>query len=326
MKEIKMKFAVLMNPLSSLVIEKDTSLAFLRAAHRKGWECFYFTLEDLLCRDGCAYSSMYQLHGLEHANQLPRSTPIGMSALSDFDVILMRQDPPFNTEYIYATYALELAEKKGVLVANKPQSLRDFNEKMAILKVPECSPPTLVSRNFDYLRQFWEEHQAVIYKPLDGKGGSSIFYVGQDATNLSVILETITKNQRVSVMAQRYIPDILTSGDKRVLMVHGEPIPFALARMPKNGEIRGNLAAGGHGVVVPLTARDYKLCELISPMLKAHELSFVGIDIIGDYVTEINVTSPTCLLEIEAETGLDIAGQYLKGIALLKNKSQYDVS
>jgi glutathione synthase len=310
-----------MNALSSLTIKKDTSLAFLRAAHRRGWRCFYFTLEDMFCKDGEAYALMHQLDGLEHADRLPESTAVGITALSDLDIILMRQDPPFNTEYIYATYALELAEKKGVLVANRPQSLRDFNEKMAILKVPACTVPTLVSRNFDYLRQFWIEHQAVIYKPLDGKGGGSIFYVGQDAANLNVILETLTENQQVSVMAQRYIPDILISGDKRVLLVNGEPIPYALARIPKHGEIRGNLAAGGHGVVVPLTARDYTLCEAISPMLQAHGLYFVGIDIIGDYITEINVTSPTCVLEIEAETGLDIAGQYMECLEALKNKT-----
>lgn len=316
-----MKIAVLMNALSILELETDTSLAFLRAAHRRGFECFYFTVADMFCRDGDVYSHIYRLDRLNNSLKLPESTSIGVHGLSGFDIILMRQNPPFNTEYVYATYALELAEKKGVLVANKPQSLRDMNEKMATFHVPQCCPPTLVSANLDYLRQFWEEHQEVIYKPLDGMGGRSIFYVGKDGVNLSVILETLTDNQRVSVMVQRYIPEIKIAGDKRVLLINGEPVPYALARMPKPGEMRGNIAAGGRGVVVPLTENDRKICDAIAPILKEKSLSFVGIDIIGDYLTEINVTSPTCVLEIEAETGLDIAGSYIEYLIKLKNNT-----
>ena len=317
-----MNFAILMDALSSLKPEKDTSLAFLRRAQALGWSCAYFTQDDLFCRDGAAFSQVYSIKGLNETPEVLEAIPLGVKPLSSFDIILMRQDPPFNMEYVYATYALDLAERDGVLVMNKPQSLRDVNEKMFTLHVPQCCPPTLVSQDMERLRAFWNEHQAVIFKPLDGMGGRSVFHVGGDGRNLSVILETLTHDQQVSIMAQRYIPDITTVGDKRILLINGEPVGYALARIPRAGELRGNLAAGGRGVVVPITARDRWICQELAPLLRAKGLSFVGIDVIGDYLTEINVTSPTCLREIEADTGLDIAGDYLHYLeATLKNKA-----
>ena len=244
--------------------------------------------------------------------------PMGEHPLTTFDVILMRKDPPFDMEYIYATYALELAEREGVLVANKPQSLRDANEKFFTLNFPQCCPPTLVSRDITRLREFYKKHHNVIFKPLEGMGGRAVFHVDKDARNLSVILEVLTHGQTVSIMAQQYIPEISTLGDKRILLINGEPQPFALARIPLLGELRGNLAAGAEGKVVAINERDRWLCAQIAPTLKAKGLYFVGIDVIGDYLTEINVTSPTCLCEITAETGLDIAGDYLRFLATLK--------
>jgi glutathione synthase len=310
-----MKLAVLMNPLSTLTPATDTSLAFLRRAKALQWSCCYFTPDDLFCREGVAYSQVYSIEGLGDSPEVLHSADQGVQPLSTFDIILMRLDPPFNMEYIYTTYALDLAEQAGVLVANKPQSLRDVSEKYFTLHVPQCCPPTLVSRSHHHLQAFWREHQQVILKPLDGMGGHSVFYVGEDGINLPVILETLTNHQHVSIMAQKYIPGVATLGDKRILLIHGEPVPYALARIPREGEVRANIAVGGHGVVVPITARDRWICQELSPILREKKLSFVGIDVIGDYLTEINVTSPTCLLEIEAETGLDIAGDYLNFLA-----------
>ena len=307
-----MKLAVLMNALSLLKPEKDTSLAFLNRAQALGWSCFYFTQEDMFCRNGVVYSAVSTIEGLGQHSKKLRTIPLGEQALSTFDLILMRQDPPFNMEYIYATYLLELVEREGVLVANKPASLRDVSEKMVTLQFPQCCPPTLVSRNMVHLSNFWKEYRHVIFKPLDGMGGRSVFYVGEDGRNLSVILETLTHEQGTSIMAQQYIADVVTGGDKRILLINGEPVPYALARIPCAGELRGNLAAGGHGVVVPITQRDRWICQTLAPFLRAKGLSFVGIDVIGDYLTEVNVTSPTCLREIEAETKLDIAGDYLR--------------
>lgn len=311
-----MKVAVLINPLEQLKAYKDTSLAFIKSAKALGWSCVYFTQADLYCKEGRSYALVHALEiGDEHSSHWVKTKALGEMPLGDFDLILMRLDPPFNMEYIYTTYALELAEREGVIVANKPQSLRDANEKFFTLNFPQCCPDTLVSSDIQRLKSFWKTHQEVIFKPLEGMGGSSVFHVDKTGTNLSVILELLTKGQKTPIMAQRYIPEIATTGDKRILVVHGEPVPYALARIPALGELRGNLAAGAKGVVVPITARDRWICEQIGPTLKAKGLYFVGIDVIGDYLTEINVTSPTCLREIEAETGLDIAGDFLKGFA-----------
>ncbi len=311
-----MKIAILMDPLSALTPYKDSTVAMIKRANQLGWPCFYFTQSDLYCRQGHAYANVSCVVVRDETRADWADVAfVGEQPLTAFDVILMRKDPPFDMEYIYATYALELVEKEGVLVANKPQSLRDANEKFFTLNFPQCCPPTLVSRDIARLREFWKEHRNVIFKPLEGMGGRAVFHVNDDARNLSVILEVLTHGQCVSVMAQKYIPEISSLGDKRILLINGEPVPFALARIPHPGELRGNLAAGAMGKVVPITDRDRWLCAEIAPTLRAKGLYFVGIDVIGDYLTEINVTSPTCIREIASETGLDIAGDYLRCLA-----------
>lgn len=318
-----MKLAALMDPLHHLKPYKDTTLAMLKAGQELGWECFYFTPTDLFCRQGHAYANLsaIKLGDLTSENWV-QAQAVGEMPLSDMDIVLMRKDPPFDMEYINATYALELAEKEGVLVANKPQSLRDANEKFFTLHFPQCCPPTLVSRDIGRLRAFWQEHSNVIFKPLEGMGGNSVFHVNEKGQNLSVILEVLTKGQTVNIMAQHYIPEIVTTGDKRILIIDGKPVPYALARIPAKGELRGNLAAGARGEVVPITERDRWLCEQMAPTLKAKGLYFVGIDVIGDYLTEINVTSPTCLQEIANETGLEIAKDYLHCLQRLVKKNK----
>jgi len=227
--------------------------------------------------------------------------------LAELNIILMRKDPPFDSEFIYSTYILERAEQEGVLVANKPQSLRDCNEKVFATAFPELMSPTIVTRRADLLKAFHKEHGDVIFKPLDGMGGSSIFRLRADDPNVSVIIETLTNHGSQQIMAQRFIPEI-TAGDKRILMIDGEPVPFCLARIPAQGETRGNLAAGGQGVTQPLSDENRAIAEKIGPILKEKGLYFVGLDIIGNHLTEINVTSPTCVREISRDSGIDVAG------------------
>ena len=308
-----MKLGILMDPLSVIKPHKDSTVAMMLAAQKMGWSCAYFTLQDVYSTNGHAYANCHAIAVDDNQTTDWASTkPLGDLPLTAFDIILMRKDPPFDMEYIYATYALELAERDGVLIANRPQSLRDANEKFFTFTVPQCCPKTLVSRDIKRLRAFWETHRHVIFKPLEGMGGRAVFHVDKNAHNLSVILEVLTEGQTVSIMAQQYIPEISTLGDKRILLIHGEPVPYALARIPQPGELRGNLAAGGVGHVVPITQRDRWIAAELAPILREKGLYFVGIDVIGDYLTEINVTSPTCLREIVAETGLDIAGDYLR--------------
>lgn len=311
-----MKIAILMDPPQQLKAYKDSTVAMIKAAEDLGWDCVYFTQDDLYCQQGSAYAqvSSIKVVGDERTTQWAEIKPCTEKPLNEFDIILMRKDPPFTMEYIYSTYALQLAEQDGVLVANKPQSLRDANEKFFTLNFPQCCPTTLISRDINRLRAFWQKHQNVIFKPLEGMGGNSIFQVDKRATNLSVILEVLTQSQTVSIMAQLYLPEITETGDKRILLINGEPVPYALARIPQKGELRGNLAAGARGEVVSLNERDRWLCQQIAPRLKAMGLYFVGLDVIGGYLTEINVTSPTCIREIAAETGLDIAGDYLRAL------------
>ena len=306
-----MKLAVLMDPIEQLNPAKDTTLAMMQSAAKLGWSCEFFTQKDIICHSGCLYATMSTIIFNKSETNWCDVKTTGLRQLDEFDIILMRKDPPFNTEYIYSTYALELAEKRGVLVANKPQSLRDVNEKFFLMNFSQCTPPTLVSKNALCLRQFWEEHRQVIFKPLSGMGGRDVFYVDESGKNLSVILEILTQEQQISIMAQSYIPEIITNGDKRIILINGEPIPYALARIPATGELRGNLAAGATGKVVAITERDIWLCSQISPILRDKGLYFVGIDVIGDYLTEINVTSPTCACEITAATGIDITTNYL---------------
>ena len=311
-----MKLAVFMDSLHTLKPYKDSTVAMIQRAQSMGWSCAYFTQKDVFCHEGRAFARVSSIKITdENASDWAETSDLGDRPLADFDIILMRKDPPFDMEYIYATYALELAEREGVLVANKPQSLRDANEKFFTLNFPQCCPPTLVTSDMERLRSFWKEHQDVIFKPLEGMGGRAVFHVNKDGRNLSVILEVLTQGGNISIMAQQYIPEISTLGDKRILVINGKPAPYALARIPASGELRGNLAAGANGKVVPITDRDRWLCEQLASTLQSKGLYFVGIDVIGDYVTEINVTSPTCIREIEAETSLDIAGDYLKVLA-----------
>lgn len=310
-----MKLGILMDPPNRLHAYKDSTVAMIESALAMGWSCAYFTLNDLYCREGRAYARIFNIQVRDTmTTDWADILPLGEHPLSAFDIILMRKDPPFDLEYIYATYALELAEKEGVLVANKPQSLRDANEKFFTLNFPQCCPTTLVSRDISRLRAFFEEHREVIFKPLEGMGGKSVFHVDSKGQNLSVILETLTHGEQTMVMAQQYVPAIRTLGDKRILMINGEPVSMALARIPAKGELRGNLAAGATGKVVPLTDRDRWICREIGATLREKGLYFVGIDVIGDYLTEVNVTSPTCIREISQETGFDIAGDYLRSL------------
>lgn len=310
-----MKLGILMDALDTIKPHKDSTVAMIHRAEAFGWTCAYFTPADLMAHEGQAFASVSSIKINQTSNtHWAKTAPLGRKPLSFFDIILMRKDPPFDMEYIYATYALDLAEKAGVLVSNKPQSLRDANEKFFTLQFPQCCPETLVSRRIADLKAFWKTHRPVIFKPLAGMGGRSVFQVDERGQNLSVILEMLTDGESISIMAQQYIPDITTTGDKRILLIAGKPVPYALARIPAQGEWRGNLAAGARGKVVELTSRDRWICEQIAPTLVEKGLYFVGIDVIGDYLTEMNVTSPTCLREIEVETGLDIAGDYLKSL------------
>lgn len=317
-----MKLAIFMDPLQTIKAYKDSSVAMIKSAQALGWSCAYFTPTDLYSQDGHAYATMSSITVSDETQvDWAKVTPLGEQALTSFDILLVRKDPPFDMEYILATYALTLAEREGVLVANKPQSLRDANEKFFTLNFPQCCPPTLVSRDIARLRSFWNKHRDVIFKPLDAMGGQGVCHVAEDGRNLSVILDLLTKNEQISIMAQQYVPDISTLGDKRILLINGEPVPYGLSRIPKAGELRGNLAAGAEGVVTAINDRDRWICAQIAPTLKAKGLYFVGIDVIGDYLTEINVTSPTCIREIAAETGLDIAGDYLRCLASDVKKS-----
>jgi glutathione synthase len=275
---------------------------------------------DLILQDGEPRARMRSLRVHRDPQHWYDLGEARVGLLADLDAVLMRKDPPFDNEYIYSTYILEAAEKLGVLVVNQPQSLRDCNEKMFATQFPQCCPPLLVSREKSLLKEFHRVHGDVVFKPLDGMGGSSIFRVRADDPNLNVILEVLTNHGRNTIMAQKYIPAIV-DGDKRILMINGEPVPYCLARVPMAGESRGNLAAGGTGRPQPLSERDRWIAAQVGPALRARGLLFVGLDVIGDYLTEINVTSPTCAREIDAHfyqmgTGeTDIGGQLMNCIA-----------
>ena len=289
---------VVMDPIASINFEKDTTLALLLAAQKHGYEIFYMEQADLYLDNSAPYAKMGRLKVYDHPEKwfdLEKSSP---QHLSQLDVILMRKDPPFDSEFIYSTYILEAAERLGTLIVNRPQSLRDCNEKVFATHFPQCTPPLIVSRDQTLLSAFLEDHEEVVYKPLDGMGGTSIFRVKRGDQNLNVILETLTADGKNTIMAQKYLPEI-TSGDKRILVVDGVVIPYCLARIPPKGEFRGNLAVGGTGLVKPLSDRDLWIAEQVSPVLKEKGLIFVGLDVIGDYLTEINVTSPTCVREID---------------------------
>jgi glutathione synthase len=315
---MSIKLGIVMDPLPSIKIKKDSSFAMMLAAQKAGWEIHTIYQSDLYTdnekpRAFSRITKVYDDPG--HWFDFSSEQDIELSSL---DVILMRKDPPFDIEYIASTYILQLAELMGSLVVNRPASLRDNNEKMFITQFPQCCTPFMVSRNKQRLRdfviaRFQTEQQDVILKPLDGMGGTSIYRVNPQDPNLSVILETVSQDEKRTVMAQQFIPEI-TQGDKRVLLIDGEAVPYALARVPASGETRGNLAAGGTGIGVELSQRDRWICQQVGPVLKQQGILFAGIDIIGDYLTEINITSPTCIRELDQIYSLDIAGDLMRCI------------
>ncbi|MDT4330671.1 glutathione synthase [Methylomonas sp. MED-D] len=308
------KLGMVMDPIDQINIKKDTSFAMLLEAQARGWELHYLELADLYLSNGHAYARSRLLRVERNPNGWFEFTGEQRIELADLDAIIMRKDPPFNQEYIYATYMLEQAERQGVYVVNKPQSLRDANEKMYTAWFPQCCTDTLVARERQRIREFLAEHREIILKPLDGMGGASIFYVREGDPNLSVILETMTDHGSRFIMAQKYLPEV-RDGDKRILMVNGEPVPYCLARIPASGESRGNLAAGGRGEGRELSARDRWIAEQVGPVLREKGLIFVGLDVIGDYLTEVNVTSPTCVQELDKQFGINISAQLMDHIA-----------
>lgn len=317
---MSIKLGVVMDPIDSINFKKDSTLAMLWAAQDKGWELYYMEQNQLFISNGepRAICNPIQV-SRDPDNWFSLGSPTDIS-LTMLDAILMRKDPPFNNEYIYSTYILEAAERHGVTVVNRPSSLRDCNEKIFSTHFPQCCPTHLVTSDSGLLKAFHASHHDVIFKPLDGMGGSQIFRLMPGDPNVNVIIETLTHHNTRSIMAQVYIPEI-TQGDKRVLIVDGEPMPYALARIPAPGETRGNLAAGGTGITQPLSDRDYWICQEVIPELNKRGLIFAGLDIIGDYLTEINITSPTCIREIDSAHHLDIAVKLMNAIEKRINAS-----
>ena len=304
---------MVMDSIDLINIEKDTSFAMLLEAQARGWQLHLISMGDLFLQSGKAYAETRIITVENNKNNWYSVISKQLMPLKELDTVLMRKDPPVNQEYLYATHILEQAEADGVYVVNKPQSLRDANEKLYTSWFPQCCTDSLVTSQAALLRQFLHTHQDIILKPLDGMGGASIFRLRKNDPNISVIIETISNYGRKYVMAQKYLPEI-KHGDKRILLINGEPIPYALARIPSQGETRGNLAAGGIAQGQPLTERDQWICQQVGPTLKAKGLIFVGIDVIGDYLTEINVTSPTCVQELNRQFGLNICGQLMEHI------------
>ncbi|MZI92680.1 glutathione synthase [Vibrio sp. CAIM 722] len=307
------KLGIVMDPISSINIKKDTSFAMMLEAQRRGYEIHYIEMNDLHLDQGVALADTKIVTVQEDPNGWYQFHSEQTIRLSELDAVLMRKDPPFDTEYIYATYILERAEAEGTLIVNKPQSLRDCNEKLFTAWFPELTPNTIVTRKAETIKAFKEKHGDVILKPLDGMGGASIFRVKESDPNVSVIIETLTDHGKNFCMAQSFVPDV-SNGDKRILVVDGEPMPYCLARIPPEGETRGNLAAGGRGEARPISETDRKIAETVAPILKEKGLIFVGLDVIGDKLTEINVTSPTCVREIEKAFDVSIIGKLMDAV------------
>jgi len=309
-----MNLLFIADPLASFKTYKDTTFAMMREAQRRGHRISACEQQDLMWQRGAAV--------MAHARDITLTGDAlnwfddegaRAVALKDFGAVLMRKDPPFDSEYFYSTHLLEQAEREGAQVFNKPRALRDHPEKLAILEFAQFSGPTLVTRSADDIKRFHAEHQDIILKPLDGMGGMGIFRVKADGLNLGSIIETLNKNGAESVMVQKFLPEIV-KGDKRVLVIGGKPVPFSLARIPQGSEVRGNLAVGGLGVAQPLSKRDLEIAEALGPVLAARGLLLAGVDVIGDYVTEINVTSPTCFQEIFEQTGFDVAAMFIDAL------------
>lgn len=305
-----LNIAVVMDPIADIKIKKDSTIAMLWAAQARGHQLWYLEQHDLFVRDGVALGDMQTLNVFENHEKWFELGEKKVRPLADVDVILMRKDPPFDMNFVYSTYILEKAEQAGVLIVNKPQSLRDCNEKFFATHFPQCMVPTLITADMQKLRAFIAEQKDVIVKPLDGMGGTGIFRLVSGGPNIGATLETLTNLGSLPIMAQRYIPEIV-NGDKRILMIDGEPVPYGLSRIPQGDEVRGNLAAGGRGEARELTDRERWIAAEVGPELKKRGLIFVGLDVIGDYLTEVNVTSPTCIREIDAQYHYGIADKLI---------------
>jgi glutathione synthase len=311
-----MEIAFILDHLDSIKTYKDSSFAMMREATVRGHKLFSMQQGDLVWSRGKAFglARALELTGeTDEARRWYRVDEPEEIPLREFDVVLMRKDPPFDMEYVYSTYLLELAENSGAHVINSPRAVRDHNEKLAIAKFSQYTPPTLVTRQEYLIRNFLEEHGDIVLKPLDGMGGASVFRIHRADHNIGVIIETLTHYGMRTVMAQRYVPEI-TRGDKRILLIAGKPVPYSLARIPRPGESRGNLNVGATGVAQPLTERDREIADALGPVLAANGLMLVGLDVIGDYLTEIYVTSPTCMREIEDQTGFNAAGMMMDAL------------
>jgi glutathione synthase len=303
-----------MDPIDSIKPCKDSTLAMLVAAQSRGWKIHYGELHDIWLRDGEAFGRLTNLQVADDPKKWFDLGDVAVTPLGDMDVILMRKDPPFDTEYIFATYILQRAEDYGTMVVNRPQGLRDVNEKAFVGWFPKCVPPTLISRSLQEMRGFIAEHHKVVVKPLDLMAGRSVFVTDADDGNCNVILETVTHEGARYAMVQKYLHEIVGSGDKRIILIDGQPVPMALVRIPSQGDHRGNLAAGARAEVRPLTDRDMWICKQVGPVLRSRGLLFTGIDVIGDFMTELNVTSPTGIRELERASDVRIAEQILDAI------------
>jgi glutathione synthase len=311
----RVRLVVVMDPIEAIKPAKDSTLAILLAAQARGWELFYAEQRDLYLRDGVAWARLAPLKVFDDLRAWFTRGDAAVAKLGDYDAILMRKDPPFDMEYIYCTYILDRARDQGALVFNRPQGLRDMNEKAYTAWFPECCAPTLITRDMHDMSEFLREHGKAVCKPLDGMGGRSIFVLEQGDKNRNVVFETLTDYGRRYAIVQRYLPEIVAAGDCRVLLVDGDPVPFALQRIPLLDDNRGNLAAGARAESRPLNDRDRWLCSVIGPKLKAAGMIFVGLDVIGEYVTEINVTSPTGIRELNKKHGVDIGGMLVSAIS-----------
>lgn len=308
------KIAFLMDDISTISPTKDSTLALMIEAQKRGWELYYFQLDDLVMKGDSPEALMFQVKVMPSPQSWYELGESSCRALTDMDVIMMRKDPPFNLDYITATYILERAQEMGVMVLNDPKSLRDENEKIFAMRFPLCCPPSLLSRSMNEIKAFLEEHKKIVLKPLDLMGGRSIFVLEHNDPNCGVIIEHMTQKGSHFVQAQKYIPEIQQVGDKRIILIDGEFFPYAITRIPKRGDHRGNISAGARVEGVQLTERDRWICNQIAPVLKAKNIHFAGIDIIGDYLTEINITSPTGIQEIDKIFGTNLAGELIDAI------------
>jgi len=313
MKNVPGVLGVVMDPIEGIAAKKDSTLAMLLAAQRRGWRIVYFRQEDLYINQGVAGGDGCFLTVADNLERWYEFGERWTGEISELDVVLMRKDPPFDMEYIYTTYILQRAEDAGGFIVNRPASLRDINEKAFTAWFSEFTPPTLLSRSHRALRDFLERHGAVVYKPLDGMGGKSIFVVHKGDVNTNVVIETLSDHSKRYVIAQKFIPEI-TAGDKRILVIDGDPVDYALARIPAPGDSRGNLVMGATGVGRPLTDNDRRICAAVGPVLRERGVMFAGLDVIGDYLTEINVTSPTGIRELDKQFGLDIGNEFIAAI------------